>query len=156
MNGPRGFRMDEVMSGEHEFEPGCGPQGRRPMEFRVSWGPDDILAWLRPSSGKFLWQEAQGTIRVDGLCEDAPCSGTLVLRYFDQHRLVYTLDFEAAGTRYRYVGEKVNIQPWNLLTSHTTCFGRIVEQGTGKLVSTGVTFFRLWTAPKFLASLRLR
>ena len=27
-----GFHMDEVMTGQHEFEPGFGPAGKRPME----------------------------------------------------------------------------------------------------------------------------
>ena len=150
-----GFRMDEVMSGVQEFEPGCGPPGQRAMEFRLTWGPDSLLDWVQPSSGKFLWQEAKGEISVDGLCLKVPCRGSLSLRYFDEHRLVYSLDFEASGKRYRYVGEKVNIWPWNLLTSHTTCFGRIIEPDSGKLVSTGVAHFRFNTVPDFAASFRL-
>jgi NAD(P)-dependent dehydrogenase (short-subunit alcohol dehydrogenase family) len=150
-----GFRMNEVMSGVQEFEPGCGPPGQHAMEFRLSWGPDNLLDWIQPSSDKFLWQEAVGEISVDGLCLKAPCRGSLSLRYFDEHRLIYTLDFDAAGKGYRYVGEKVNIQPWNLLTSHTTCFGRIIERDTGKLISTGVSRFNLNTVPDFVASFRL-
>ena len=106
-----GFRIDEVMSGEHEFEPGCGPPGRRPMEYRLTWGPESIRAWLRPSDEKFLWQEARGDISVDGLCTAAPCAGTLALRYLSDRRLVYTLDFEAEGVGYRYVRRKGQHSP---------------------------------------------
>ncbi|NMC71683.1 MAG: hypothetical protein GYA57_16670 [Myxococcales bacterium] len=154
--GPRpfGFRMDEVMSGEHTFEPGCGPAGRHPFEFRVTWGPDDLWTWIDPDDPHFLTQSLEGTVTAGGLCENAPCRGRLELRYFDEHALRYTFEFEAAGKRYRYVGEKVNIQPWNLPVSHTTCYGVLTEADTGRLVSRSVTHFRLRTIPAFLRSLR--
>lgn len=150
-----GFRMDEVMSGDHWFEPGCGPSGKLPFEFRVTWGPDDIRTWANPFGEAFMCQPLAGTVTVGGLCENAPCEGTLELRYFDEHKLRYRFTFEAGGKRYRYVGEKVNIQPWNLPVSHTTCYGVLTEEDTGKLISKSVTHFRLKTIPGFLASLRL-
>jgi hypothetical protein len=150
-----GFRMDEVMSGDHAFEPGCGPEGRWPMSFAVTWGPDDLRAWIDPGSGEFLTQPLEGTVTVGGLCDDAPCRGRLELRYFDEHALRYTFEFSASGVRYRFVGEKVNIKPWNLPVSHTTCYGVLTELDTGRLVSRSVTHFRFRTIPAFLASLRL-
>jgi hypothetical protein len=150
-----GFRMDEVMSGTHVFEPGCGPAGRLPMSFTVTWGPDDVLRWVDPRSGDFLTQTLEGTVTVGGLCEDAPCKGRLELRYFDEHMLRYTFEFEVGGVRYRYLGEKVNIQAWNLPVSHTTCYGVLTEAETGRLISRSVTHFRLSAIPAFLGSLRL-
>lgn len=152
---PVGFRMDEVMSGEHVFEPGCGPQGRHPMSFAVTWGPDDLRTWGDPRSGEFLTQDLEGTVTVGGLCGETPCRGRLELRYFDEHALRYTFEFDAAGRRYRYVGEKVNIRPWNLPVSHTTCYGVLTEAHSGRLISRSVTHFRFRTIPAFLASLRL-
>ena len=152
--GHLGFRMDEVMTGWHEFEPGRGPAGQLPFEFRVAWGPDDVRAWASPGSPTFLRQGLEGTVSVGGLCENAPCKGTLELRYFSDHRLRYDFTFEAGGKTWRYVAEKVNIQPWNLPVSHTTAFGVLTEAKTGKLESRSVTHFRLRTSPAFLASFR--
>ena len=150
-----GFKMDEVMSGEHEFEPGLGPPGRRPLVFKVTWGAKNLANWLTPGGESFMRGPLEGTISVDGLCADAPCKGTLELRYFDEHKIRYAFEFEVSGKRYGFVGEKVNIWPWNLPFSHTTCFGRLTEVETGKLVSTSVTHFRAVSAPAFLLSFRL-
>lgn len=154
-SGHLGFKIDEEMSGEHWFEPSFGPQGARKMVFRGSWGPENIVDWIRPSSEKFLWQEFSGSITIEGLCQDAPANGSLELGYFDDKKIRYTLEFEVDGVAYRFVGEKVNIRPWNLPVSHTTCFGTLIEVESGKLVSTSVTHFRLSSAPRFLTSLRL-
>lgn len=154
-NGNLGFRMDEVMTGWHVFETGFGEPGRRPMEFRATWGPDNLAEYLDPHSDGFLNQELAGTVTIDGLCADAPCKGTLELRYFGENILRYTFTFTAKKKKYRFVGEKVNIKPWNLPVSHTTCYGVLTEVRTGKLVSRSVTHFRLLTAPAFLASFRL-
>jgi hypothetical protein len=151
-----GFRMDEVMSGQHVFEPGFGEPGAKRMEFRVTWGPDEVGPWINPKSPGFMNQDLEGTVTVEGLCEDAPCRGTLALKYFDEHKLRYAFEFEAAGKAYRFIGEKVNLKPWNLPFSHTTCFGVLTEKKSGRLVSRSVTYFRFRTLPKFLASLRLK
>lgn len=150
-----GFLIDEVMSGEHEFEPGCGPVGKRPMEFRVTWGPKYLLPWLNPWGGSFMTQKLQGTVTIDGLCKDAPCHGTLEIKYFTEHKIRYTFDFRVREKAYHFVGEKRNIRPWNLHVSHTTCYGELREMATQKLVSRSVTYFRLRTTPDFLFSWRL-
>lgn len=149
-----GFVMDEIMSGDHEFEPEFGEPGRRPMEFRSTWGPKSLREWINPFGDKFLWQELSGTITVDGLCENVPATGSLELKYFTEHILRYKLYFEVNGKQYEFIGEKVNIQPWNLPVSHTTCYGVLKELETGKLVSKSVTHFRMTTVPAFVASFR--
>jgi hypothetical protein len=143
----RGFRGDEEMTGHHELEPAFGLPGRRPMSFRVTWGADDVGAWLTGAPLRL-----DGRISVSGLVDDAPCSGTLELRY-GEGRIRYVLGFAADGRRYQYVGEKVNIRPWNLPTSHTTCFGRVTD-ADGRLVSTSVLLFRLKRLPALVASFR--
>jgi hypothetical protein len=150
-----GFHVNEVMTGQHEFEPGFGEPGKRRMEFRVRWGTDDLLTWLNPRGERFMVNDLEGTVSIDGLCADAPCSGTLALRYLADQTLRYTFEFEVAGVPYRFVGEKVHLRPWNLAWSHTTCFGRLVRTDTGALVSTSITHFRWRTVPSFLSSLRL-
>lgn len=149
-----GFRMSEVMTGRHEFEPGCGPRGTHPFEFRVDWGPEDVLAWANPTRREFLTQPLEGWVSIGELCERAPCAGTLELRYFTKRTIRYTFAFVADGRDYQYVGEKVNILPWNLPTSHTTCFGTVKELDTGKLISRSVTHFRLKTTFDFVTSFR--
>ncbi|MFH1531907.1 MAG: hypothetical protein ABIK09_14370 [Pseudomonadota bacterium] len=149
-----GFSMDEVMTGTHEFTPGAGPEGVFPFEFRVRWGAQDMGAFLNPLTEKFMVNDMEGTVTVGGLCEDAPCRGTLALRYFKDQKIRYTFEFSVDGTTFRFIGEKVNILPWNLATSHTTCFGTLTD-ATGHLVSRSLTFFRLRSAPAFLASFRL-
>jgi NAD(P)-dependent dehydrogenase (short-subunit alcohol dehydrogenase family) len=150
-SGARGFRVDEEMTGYHELEPGFGTPGRRPMSFRVSWGADDIGAWLRRGATTEPLR-LDGRVAVDGLVEDAACSGTLELRY-GEGRIRYAFDFAAHGRRYHFVGEKVNIKPWNLPTSHTTCFGRLTDDD-GRLVSTSVLLFRLERLPALVKSFR--
>jgi hypothetical protein len=154
--GTWGFEMQEQMSGTHVFEPPFGdPDERGPFCFTITWGPRDLWQWLNPRDEEFLCQELRGTVTVAGLCEQAPCAGVLELRYFGEHVLRYTFEFQANGLSYRYVGEKVNIRPWNLPVSHTTCFGVLTEARSGRLVSRSVTHFRMSTAIAFLRSLRL-
>jgi hypothetical protein len=149
-----GFVMDEVMSGDHTFVPGMGPAGKFPFEFKVTWGPRELGPWINPFSDTFFTQPLEGTVTVGGLCEKAPCKGTLELAYFTEGKIRYSFDFKVKDKEYHFIGEKVNIRPWNLPVSHTTCFGTLVEKESGRLVSRSVTHFRLHTTPVFLASLR--
>jgi hypothetical protein len=153
--GRLGFLVDEVMNGEHSFEPAFGSPERRPMEFRVTWGTKNIPQWANPAHDRFMAGLLRGWVTIDGLCYRSTCSGSLELRYFKDHTIRYTFGFEVDGDSYRYVGEKVNINLRNLPWSHTTCFGRLVLQETGQLVSTSVTHFRMRSLPRFLASIRL-
>lgn len=149
-----GFRIAEAMRGWHE--PVTGPPGRRRFELRCTWGPDSLVEWLRPFSPRFLWQELAGTIDAEGLTAGpAACVGTLELDYLRARRIRYRADFAGAdGTPLRFLGDKVEIRPWNLLVSHTTCTGTVVEVGSGRLVSTVVVTFRLRDLPRMLLSLR--
>lgn len=150
-----GFKMDEVMTGTHKFEPEFGASEERFIEFRGSWGPESVSEWINPFGDEFMKQPLEGTVTIEGLCQDAPMKGMLELNYFSEARIRYSFDFEVDGKAYRYVGEKVNIKLWNLPTSHTTCFGTVVEKDSGKLVSKSVTYFKVKKALSFLASFRL-
>jgi len=159
--GDIGFRMTEDMTGWHEYLPGRGPEGIQPFSFRVDWGIDklkDSAGTLKNSvahdGGLHFVQSLAGTVTVGGLCDAAPCRGTLDLRYLVDQRLVYDFTFTVDDVKYRWVGQKVNLRPWNLPVSHTTCFGTLTEARTGRLVSRGVVHFRLSTIPAFLLSIR--
>ncbi len=149
-----GFALDETMSGSHVFEPGFGPAGEHPFEFRLTWGPDNVIQWANPRSKTFLSQPLEGKITAGGLCRDCHCYGTLTLDYFRSHKIIYDFEFSVDGKPYHFIGEKVNIKPWNLPVSHTTCFGTVTEMDQGKLVSRSVTHFRFRTTLGFLTSLR--
>ena len=151
-----GFELSEVMTGSHHFIGQAGPQGEQPMSFQVSWGTRHLLSWLNPLGAGFMSNHLEGTISVGGLVDEAPCSGTLDLRYLQEGALRYTIDFKGADERpYRYLGEKVDIRPWNLHTSHTTCFGTITDLVSGQDISKSILYFKLGTLPAFLASFRL-
>ncbi|MCX7957822.1 MAG: hypothetical protein N3B13_02110 [Deltaproteobacteria bacterium] len=150
-----GFEMKEIMSGTHRFEKGCGPEGEFPLVFNVVWGTDNLSEWINPKSEKFMTNHLRGHVTVGGLCENAEVNGTLELRYFTEFKIRYRFEFSANGKNYIYTGEKVNIKPWNLPVSHTTCFGTIVEKDSCRLISRSVAFFRYSTIPAFLMSFRL-
>ncbi len=151
-----GFRMDEVMTGSHHFVAGAGPDGEHPMGYRITWGTRHLLDYLNPFGSGFMSNFLQGTISVGGLVEDAPCSGTLDLRYFQEAMIRYTIDFKGTDDHpYRYVGEKVDLRPWNLHKTHTTCYGTITDLVSGQDISKSIVYFKLDTIPAFMASIRL-
>lgn len=151
-----GFTMDEVMTGTHQFVDGKGPEGIHPMEFRATWGPDDLLTWANPVGGSFMANNLKGKVDVGGLVVDADCEGTLELKYFAGQKIRYTFQFkDDEGKQYKYVGEKRDIRPWNLHRTHTTCYGTITELETGEIISTGITYFRFSTSLDFVLSFRL-
>ena len=153
-----GFEMDEVMTGEHEFEKGFGPSGKKFMEFRATWGPKRISRFLNPRSDKFCISELEGTVTIEGLCADIPMKGTLELSYFKEHKLRYTFDFSVDGKDYHFIGEKVDVRLWcfwALPRTHTTCYGKLTLADTGELVSKSITYFRFRTSLAFMRSFRL-
>lgn len=150
-----GFQIHEVMSGEHEFTAGNGPEGKLKMEFRADWGTSNLAKWINPAGEAFMTNELSGFVTVEGLCENIPCKGTLELRYFTDQKIRYTFQFTANGQNYTYVGEKSQIYPWNLAYSHTTCFGEIKRNSDGAIISKSITHFDMDTMPDFLSSFKL-
>lgn len=145
------FKMKETMEGYHELDPGK----RLPLRFDCVWGPPNLNIFLDYRDPMFLTCILKGTISAEGLCQDAPISGLLYLNY-PKGNITYEFTFNVDGKLYLFTGQKVNIKPWNLLTSHTTCFHTIIEPWNNeKLVSTGVTFFKLKNALDFVTSFRL-
>lgn len=154
MSAVSGFRIDETMRGWHELleEPGR----RRPFVLGCTWGPDRLGEWLDPRGAGFLWQELAGTVEAEGLTAGpAPARGTLELDYLGARRIRYRVDFPGAGGEtLRFLGDKVDLRPWNLLVSHTTCTGTVSDLASGRLLSTVLLRFRLRDLPRMLLSLR--
>lgn len=151
--GDVGFKMEEVMSGEHEFV--TGKKGKLPMEFKVVWGAESLVDWANPFEEGFMRNSLEGTVTIGGLCKDTPCTGRLELKYFTEQKICYTFYFEVEGEAYEFVGEKRNIYPWNLPYSHTCCFGVLRKAGSDKVLSNSITHFHWDTLPAFLSSFEL-
>jgi len=152
----KGFTIHEVMSGEHEFTSGHGPKGKHAFFFEGDWGPKNLVDFLNASdNSKFMVSHLKGTVTVGGLCQNMPMEGKLELRYLQEQKIRYTFSFEVSGERYTYVGEKRDIYPWNLLYSHTTCFGTLTKESSGEVISNSVTHFDMGSMPQFLGSLAL-
>ncbi len=149
-----GFKIDEIMVGTHRFVTGI--KGEHPINFTLTWGNRDLLKFLNPLSGEFLSSKAKGVITVGGLVNKADCTGSLKLLYFTERKIRYELEFQDdRGMKYRYVGEKVNIWPWNLHKTHITCYGIITECETGKEISRSIVYFPFRELLPFVLSSRL-
>jgi len=150
-----GFKLYEKMIGTHEFVSNDYPSVRYPFSFHINWKVNSIINFFKPKTDDFLLGEVEGVINIGGLADNIPLTGTMELRYFKDRKIRYTLFFTFDGKPYKFVGEKVNIKLANLVTSHTTCFGTIINVDTLELISRSVTHFRMRDSAKFLSSFRL-
>ena len=140
------FKIDEVMEGYHYFIDDS-LDIKRKMKFEATWGPASIR------DKGILVCPLEGTVSVEGMCESTPMYGYISIDYFNRGAISYSFSFMVNGREFLYEGEKVNIRPWNLLTSHTTCVGTIFPAGL-EPISRSVTFFKLKNLFKFLRSFR--
>ena len=147
-----GFKIDEIMVGTHRF---ISRDEDLPMHFNITWGHKNLQDYLNPFSSEFLCAEAKGIITVDGLVHKADCKGLLKLLYFTESKIRYELEFaDEHGREYCYVGEKINIRPWNLHKSHITCYGTITDCVTGQEISKSIIHFPLRELLTFIRSFR--
>ncbi|MCC6748666.1 MAG: hypothetical protein IT371_13480 [Deltaproteobacteria bacterium] len=164
-----GFHVSERMTGTHRtlrelepLEPVSPSLGRPirvgselPFSFEVRWGHPDLVHYLNPLKGDFTKALLEGTVTAGGLCTAAPLRGTLDFRYVSEALIRYAFEFEAHGRRFRYVGEKRDLRPWNLHRTHTTCHGTIADVATGQVISDSVVYFDLKELPSLVGSFRL-
>lgn len=157
-----GFRIEERMSGSHRYRRdfpagGVAAGEERPLELHARWGHPRLLGFLSPASGEFLTARLEGSLDAGGLCQAAPISGTLELRYFVDATIRYRFELDGAdGARYRFLGEKSEIRPWNLHRTHTLCRGTIARADADAEVLSDVSVrFDLGQLPAFLTSFRL-
>ncbi|MFO8047416.1 MAG: hypothetical protein R6U29_00135 [Desulfosudaceae bacterium] len=153
-----GFKLEELMTGSHRFTDGReGEASEQPLLFNLTWGNRNIFQFLNPFSRQFLLNEARGFITVGGLAHKADCQGTLHLLYFTERKIRYELFFNGDdGRPYRYLGEKVNLWPWNLHKTHVTCYGKVTDLTSGRTISESVVYFPFRETLSFLLSFRLR
>ncbi len=152
-----GFKLDEIMVGTHTFKSTNYPKGEYPLHYSLTWGNNNILKFLNPFSKEFLSSETKGVITIGGLTEKAKCTGTLKMLYFSERKIRYDLIFkDEKGKQYRYVGEKVNLWPWNLHKTHVTCYGVVTDLETGESISDSIVYFPFRESIPFLLSFRFR
>jgi hypothetical protein len=140
------------MTGTHEFVGKAGPKGEFPFSFELDWGTDDLLAFINPLSGQSYTAQATGVVRMGEFVDEAPCDGTLEFCYFTEAKIRYRFTFSVNRKEYEYIGEKVEIRPWNLHRTHTTCYGMVYDSKNRKEISRSLTYFKLETLPSFLTS----
>lgn len=91
----------------------------------------------------------QGTVHVDGLADDAPARGRLIVSPFTERRIRYTLDFPGVGgDPLRLTGLKCirwlhPIRSWTSMTVE-------LSRPDGDLVARGQMWFRLRDLASFL------
>jgi hypothetical protein len=151
-------RLTETMRGTHHFvDSSLGNAEDRKFYFRIQWG-GAVSSVLNPLSPDFLRYDADGIIFVEGLdSSELRCKGSLELDYLREHKLTYRLNFEHQGRLFRYTGEKTNVRlthPVMLVKTHTTCYGRIVDDQS-RIVSKSVAHFEPESIAEFLTSFRL-
>lgn len=151
----KGFEFTEIMEGYH-YMPAISDK-RMPMRFHVKWGTENLKEVLDPSSKAYLMFQLAGVLEIDGIVEKTRTYGYIHLNYPD-NRIQYALHFKSAEkppeNDYILMGEKMNIQWWNLPYSHTTCYTTVMN-GADQIISRGVVFFKLKNAWPFLKSFKL-
>jgi len=151
-----GFKTNEIMVGTHHFIVEGMPEGEFPMYFHISWGNKSLLRWLNPLGGEFLLNKAEGHITVGNLVEKADCYGSLELLYFTERKIRYILDFRDRNERpYRYIGEKINLWPWNLYKTHFICYGQIKDIEQNRIISKSKLYFPYREIASFILSTKL-
>ncbi|MFB6347533.1 MAG: hypothetical protein ABEK50_17595 [bacterium] len=151
-----GFTIEEAMSGSHRFVDQGKPSGSQSMRFTLEWGPRNLLTWLNPMSDNFLRHPVEGSVTVEGLCEEASAEGFMELRYFTERTIRYVFTFSSDGEDYRFYGEKNNLKLTNLHRTHTTLKGDITRLETGETVSDAELYFYWSTLPSMIYSFRLK
>ena len=151
------FQITETMRGVHHFvNPSQGTAEDHDFYFTIDWR-SSLFRAFNPLGPAFMVFEAKGVIFVDGLTPgEVPCEGVLKVDYILSKTIRYTLDFEIGGKRFQYVGEKIDVdlsQPWLLVKTHTTCYGKIVGE-KGDVISRSVAHFEPQTMVPFLTSFR--
>lgn len=162
-----GFSIKESMSGS--FEPLSGEQwleGFDRMSFIVRWGTTNIVQSINPFSDRFMIFDLEGTLffskrGTDGVVSSS-CHGTLHLNYLQKY-LEYKLTFQLPSDYYNtylLVARKENVnllKPWELKTTHTTCYGELTDYFTEEVVGKSVLHFDLSMKNliSFITSLRV-
>lgn len=127
-----GFQFAETMAGTWD-----APENpEQPFSFTVTAATPSI--WQFTDNGLL---SLDGTVTASGLCEQAPCNGTLDMSFW-QRTLVYDLSFPGNdGNPYRFRGKK-NVRLLSPLDTLTHMPGTI-EDPNGNVVGNAIVHFDL-------------
>jgi hypothetical protein len=150
------FDVSETMAGTHHFVDASREPGKdREAYFRIRWG-GGLASFL---TSRVKHADCEGIIFIGGLTDsEVPCTGTLSLDYFGDHKITYELDFDVAGARHHLHAEKTGVllhRPLELAKTHTTAYG-ILTDSRGTIISRSVLHFDPQDLARFAGSVRVR
>lgn len=138
-----GFQFTESLHGTFRYE---GEE--RSIGFQVTARANSVWQFLHDRRA-----ELEGTIDAQGLAEQAPLRGTLVIDPLVGRVIRYDVAFDGLNDRsYHLIGQK-DINPTHPVESLTTLPVEISEIG-GNLRMRGLMHFQAKDLPAFLASFR--
>ena len=136
-------KTSEYGVGKHRILTEDKAMNEKPIRFDLDLIVDSFSDFCNSAPGNETYGviDCQGFFHADGLVRRSKCYGKLELRVFSEKKLRYTLFFDGEnGRHYKYVGEKVNISPWNLMISFFTCYGTIYDSETLAHVSESTVY----------------
>lgn len=116
----------------------------RLVSFRIRAGGPRAREMLRVAE-----LAIEGTVHVDGIADDSPARGTLIVSPFTERRIHYTLHFPGAGGEpLRLTGLKCirwshPLRSWTSMTAE-------LSRPDGDLIASGQMWFRLRDLATFL------
>lgn len=143
-----GFSFSEVMTGS--YQPVSDPGKEYRLVFHIDAASGDLWQTLR--SGRV---EASGHVEAEGLAENTPIEGFMIVKPVLSRFIRYEFDFTGDdGARYHYVGQK-DIRHRDPLRTWTTLPGGIFDD-SGNKIADSVLRFDLKTLGPFLRSFAAR
>jgi hypothetical protein len=144
---PFGFQFAELMTGD--WTPADGER-RRFFQFAVNSRAPRLGTFLRDGR-----MSCDGWIQADGLADDRPCAGTLVMPVRSRYVRIDLAFHGDDGRPYRYRAEK-KLTVLHLVRDITTFLGQL-EDADGRTIGQSIARFDLRSdVPRLLASVRLR
>ena len=139
-----GFHFTETMSGSYTRD---GKE--RPFSFQATARAADLLAFFRDRTTSL-----DGIVDADGLANNSPLSGSLLIDPLLGRVLRYQFDFRGAdGKDYHFLGQK-DVDPLHPFDTMTTLPGDISD-GAGTHCKALLHFHLMQDILGFLASFRL-
>lgn len=140
---PRGFKFTETMSGTFRRD-----DQDRHLSFTVTVRAPSVLEHLKDRRALLT-----GRVTAEGLCQNAPGDGEIIIDPAFGRYIRYDLHFTADdGMGYRLFGQK-DVDPWHLTRTMTT-LPATLESDDGREHWKALLRFDLWDLPGFLWSFR--
>jgi len=138
------FWFDQNIYGTYREVKTTGNSGRFSFSCRAE---ADLLRFAQERSTRLT-----GTVSMEGVVEDAPMEGTLLIDPLQGKKLIYDFTFTKGKSRYRYLGRNT-VRFLDPFTSMTTLAGNLERDGV--TLADVNSRFNVLELPKSLLSFRL-